>query len=98
MEFISFQGNQAAPTRGKGYAELQLIDHAMRTSSLIAVSDVIIKCTGRLTIGNAAALFQAVSGMEFDVMCGLMHCLSYADSRVYAATPAFMREHLSQDR
>ena len=94
VEFLSFLGNQAAAIRGKGYAEFQLIDHAMRTSSFIASSDVIVKCTGRLTIRNATALFKAMAATEFDVMCTLMKCLSYADSRIYAATPAFIREHL----
>lgn len=94
VEFISFRGNQAAAAKGKGYAELQLIDHAMRTSSFIASSDLVVKCTGRLTIRNGAALFKEMTAMKFDVMCALMHCLSYADSRVFAATPAFIRQHL----
>ncbi|MHB8814123.1 MAG: hypothetical protein ACYDAE_12730 [Steroidobacteraceae bacterium] len=94
VEFISFQGNQAAAVKGKGYGELQLIGHALATSSQIAASDVVAKCNGRLTVENATELFRAVESAEFDVMCTLMKCLSYADSRIYAATPAFVRQHL----
>jgi hypothetical protein len=94
VEFISFRGNQDAAAKGKGYGEFQLIDHAMRSSSFIASSDVVVKCTGRLTVRNGAALFREMAAMKFDVMCSLMNCLSYADSRIFAATPAFMRQHL----
>lgn len=94
VEIISFCGNDAGAVRGKGYSELKLIEHAMRVSSVLAVSDVIAKCTGRLTIGNAVPLFEAIGATDFDVMCPLARNLSVADSRVFAATPAFIREHL----
>lgn len=94
VELISFQGNEAGAVRGKGYTELKLIEHAMRVSSVLSDSDIVAKCTGRLTIGNAVPLFEAIAASDFDVMCPLARGLSVADSRIFAATPAFMREHL----
>jgi hypothetical protein len=94
VEFISFSGNQHGATKGKGYAELGMIEHAMQTSELIASSDVILKCTGRLTVRNATRVLQSMASCDFDVMCSLKHHLSFADSRLFAATPAFIRDYL----
>lgn len=94
VELISFQGNEAGAVRGKGYTELKLIEHAMHVSSVLSGSDIVAKCTGRLTVGNAVPLFEAIAASDFDVMCPLARGLSVADSRIFAATPAFIREHL----
>jgi hypothetical protein len=93
-EFISFSGNQSGATKGKGYPELEMIRHALDTSALLAGSEIIIKCTGRLTVRNAAHLFRSMTKCDFDVMCALKSHLSIADSRVFAATPAFFRSYL----
>lgn len=93
-EFISFRGNDAGAVRGKGYSELRLIEHAMRTTNLLGDSEIVIKCTGRLTVRNAVPLFKAIAAANFDIMCPLARGLSIADSRIFAATPACIREHL----
>ncbi len=94
VEFISFHGNDAGAVRGKGYSELRLIEHAMHASTLLGGSEVVFKCTGRLTVRNAVPLFNAIAAANFDIMCPLARGLSVADSRIFAATPACIREHL----
>jgi hypothetical protein len=94
VEFISFSGNEHGATRGKGYAELGIIEYAMRSSDLISNSDVIVKCTGRLTVRNAQRVVQAIRGCDFDIMCTLKRNLAFADSRLFAATPEFIRHYL----
>ena len=94
VEFISSRGNDAGPVRGKGYSELKLIEHAMHASTLLSSSEIVFKCTGRLTVRNAVPLFNAIAAADFDIMCPLARRLSVADSRVFAATPACIREHL----
>jgi hypothetical protein len=94
VELISFSGNEPGATRGKGYSELKLIDHALKESSLLAASDVIVKCTGRLTVRNGLDVLHAVAKSDFDVMCSLKQHLSWADSRLFAATPAFFNQYL----
>jgi hypothetical protein len=94
IEFISLSGNQSGATKGKGYAELEMIKYAMGTSQLLSNSEIILKCTGRLTVRNATVLVGSITSCEFDVMCALKSYLSIADSRVFAATPAFFCDHL----
>jgi hypothetical protein len=89
-EFISFRGNEAGAVQGKGYAEMQIIQHALSASSLLDSSDVIVKCTGRLTVRNAAVLFEAMARAQFDVMCTLKNNLAYADSRFFAGSREFL--------
>jgi hypothetical protein len=94
VEFISFFGNQHGATKGKGYAELSMIEHAMQSSEFISNSDVVVKCTGRLTVRNALRVLQSAAPCDFDVMCSLKHHLTVADCRLFAATPAFIRDYL----
>jgi hypothetical protein len=94
VEFVSFCGNQSGAIKGKGHAELELIRHALETSRLIAGCDLIAKCTGRLIVRNAARILPSIAACEFDIMCTLFKHLSFADSRLFVATPAFLREYL----
>jgi hypothetical protein len=94
IEFISFFGNQDGATKGKGYAELKIIEHALQESALLARSEVIVKCTGRLTVRNSMRVMRSIATSKFDVMCSLKQYLSFADSRLFAATPSFVRHHL----
>jgi hypothetical protein len=94
VEFISFSGNQHGATRGKGYAELGIIAHAMAQSELISNSDVVVKCTGRLIVRNALRVLRSLAASDFDIMCTLKRNLTFADSRLFAATPAFLRDYL----
>ncbi len=94
VEFISLYGNECGETRGKGFAEIALIDHALRTSRFLMASEVIVKCTGRLSVRNAAKLVSRLTADSYDVMCTLRRCLTFADSRLFAATPTFLEKHL----
>jgi hypothetical protein len=94
VEFLSFDKNHHAATRGKGYAELELIRDALATSRVLASSSVIIKCTGRLIVPNACRVIRSITACDFDVMCTLKQNLSFADTRVFAATPRFLQDHL----
>jgi hypothetical protein len=95
VEFLSFSGNHYGRERGKGYSELKIIEHAIERSELIAESEVIIKCSGRLTVRNATTVLRAIATTQFDIMCFLRQHLAFADSRLFAATPLFIREYFS---
>jgi len=94
VEFISFSGNQHGATRGKGYAELGIIQHAMEKSELVSNSDIVVKCTGRLIVRNALGVLRSMASCDFDIMCTLKRNLTFADSRLFAATPEFIRHYL----
>jgi hypothetical protein len=94
VEFISFSGNRNGAIKGKGYAEVEMMAHALETSRLLRAADIIVKCTGRLTVRNAPQLFRSIPQSDFDVMCLLYRHLSFADSRLFAATQQFFRSYL----
>ncbi len=94
VEFISFRGNDGAKQRGKGYSEIAILEHALAESRLISASEVVVKCSGRLFVANAPQVFRALASTDFDVMCTLKQNLSFSDSRFFAATPQFLRQHL----
>ncbi len=94
VEFVSYSGNHSGATRGKGHAELEMIRHVLGASRLLGAAEIIVKCTGRLTVRNAAKVLRVISRGDFDVMCTLKRNLSFADSRLFAATPRFLHEYL----
>jgi hypothetical protein len=94
VEFHSFLGNQNGTTRGKGYSELAGILRTIEESELITQNAVVAKCTGRLTVRNARKLFDLTTSSDFDVMCTLKNYLTFADSRLFVATPEFITQYL----
>lgn len=94
LEILGFSGNTGGHLKGKGFAELGTIAHAMVASRLLSGADLIVKCSGRIFIRNAPRFLRSVAACEGDVICTLKRFLSFADSRVFCATPAFIREHL----
>jgi len=94
VEFHSFFGNKEGPTKGKGYAELAGIARTLDQSALIRDDSLVVKCTGRLTVRNARRLLEAASQCDFDIMCTLHDHLTYAESRLFIATRAFIATYL----
>lgn len=60
IEFITFSGNDFDKTKGKGYGEALMIEHALNTSVLINNNTTIIKITGRLVIENFEDLVREI--------------------------------------
>ena len=94
VEFLSVSGAEAGSAKGKGYCELGTIDLAIQNSSFIDKSDVIVKCTGRLSLENTIRVIEQIRCSSFDVMCTLRNYLSFADSRIFAATKEFYAQYL----
>jgi hypothetical protein len=86
VEFLSTCNNQGGSSRG--------ISRSLAQSKLVKESDIVVKCTGRLTVRNAAVVLESLSKCNFDVMCTLRKNLTFADTRLFAATPAFIAQYL----
>jgi len=57
FEWLSFQGNNAkAVEQGKGYGEGEIIEYALKNSSLLKESKYFIKVTGRVKVRNIDCL------------------------------------------
>ena len=98
VEFLSFDGNAVGALRGKGSAELAIILHAVSHSRLLSRAQTVIKCTGRLSVRNARSLISKIEAQQFDVMCDIGRYLTYADSRIFAATPDFISNYLGREK
>lgn len=58
-EFLSFQGIDYAPERGRGYGEFKLVDYAMNRSNLMTLhgeATTVWKITGRYIVSNLRRL------------------------------------------
>lgn len=94
FEVLSFYGQPNYPEYGKGYGEMRIIDHALNHSKIIQDSNMIMKVTGRLIIANAGEIAKAISKAEgVDIFCDLRRNLSTSDSRLFCATPSFLKNY-----
>lgn len=94
VEILSFYGQPSRPEQGKGAGEMQIIHYALNHSNIIRNSDMVMKVTGRLIAANAESIADAVSKiLGVDVFCDLRRNLSTSDSRLFCATPHFLRTY-----
>ena len=94
LEILSFYGQPDRPEYGKGYGEMRIIGYALDHSDAIRKSDVVMKVTGRFIVANAEAIAKKISKTNgIDVFCDLRQNLSASDSRLFCATPHFLREY-----
>jgi len=75
VEFVSFYGLDFPPTRGRGYGEFMLVEHAMEHSQRLNKGQgwVVWKCTGRYVIQNFDKLVRSRPASA-DLYC---HCRNH---------------------
>ncbi len=96
-EVLQFNGHDFPRELGKGYGELLIIKYALQHSKLIRHSDYIIKVSGRYFINNIEEIVSVLSNNnDIYVMADLRRKLTWADSRVFAFKPSFVRDYLSE--
>lgn len=94
VEILSFYGQPDHPEYGKGYGEMRIIDYALNHSKNIQESTMVMKITGRLIVSNIEAMTRAIAKTKnIDVFCDLRRNLTTSDSRLFCATPRFLREY-----
>lgn len=94
LELLGFDGQDFDRRLGKGYGELGIIAHACDHARLLAGVTTLVKVTGRYVVGNVTPLLDLLHREPADIVCDLRHHLTEADCRIFAATPAFLREDL----
>lgn len=95
VEFLSFTAPAFDGALGKGYGEMICLEQALKHSELLARSSRFVKVTGRYYLANASQFLQFVEHRsDADVICDMLLNLTWADSRVFAATPNFLRCYL----
>jgi hypothetical protein len=95
IEILSFAGNDYPPGLGKGYGEIGILAHVLANSRCLPANALVLKITGRLKVRNVASLVDGLDQRpEIELFCDLRGNLSWADSRVFAATVGFLGSHL----
>jgi len=88
IEFLAFEGNHAeVEQRGKGYGEGEIIDYALKNSSLIAGESWFIKITGRLYVKNMDSVLKRMNQKTNYLQTMYMNTRrKVMDTRFYACT------------
>lgn len=103
IEWLSFDGNQRQGDVHYGYAELGIVDHAIKHSALLGTTSHFIKITGRLTFDQLPALLDRIKPpIEF---CADSHRYS-ADkalpvrmrTQLFISSTRFYQHHLFETR
>jgi len=95
VEFLSFTGPEFDGSLGKGYGEMICLEYAIEHSQLLVRSPRCVKVTGRYFLRNATDFLHfAESRHDAEIICDMLLNLTWADSRVFAATPDFLRNYL----
>lgn len=92
LEYLTFKGNKYK-SRGKGYGECEIIEHALKHSSIIGNKKHlrIVKITGRLVVKNIkhVVCVHSLCFPQKAVLCAINSDLSFPDSRVVMASKSF---------
>lgn len=95
VEILTHKHNRDASLYGKGYAEGQLMEFALKTSNILQTSRSVFKVTGRLYVRNFVSVAQSCSRAE-----NVFSCLGWSgkskavDTRFFKITPEFYRKTL----
>lgn len=87
VEFLSFNGLDHPPSRGRGYGEFKLVDHVMQHAKSVAGDCCVWKCTGRYTLVNIATLVRRRPAV--DLYC---HCRDHPQRLCELSVMAFTRQ------
>jgi hypothetical protein len=94
-EVVQYEGQGFDRSLGKGFGELSAMQRAAR-SPLLESADLVLKVNGRYVIPNATALARDLRALwPTDVVADLHQSLRWADSRIFAFTPAFLRDYFA---
>jgi len=95
VEFLSFTPPAFDGSLGKGYGEMICLEYAIEHSQLLARSQRLVKVTGRYYLANATEFLHfAERRRDAEIICDLLLNLTWADSRIFVATPGFLRNYL----
>lgn len=96
FEYLSFPTTHASARRGKGAAELDLIMRALSDSRSLVDVERVLKVTGRYLFRNSAEVVKRLLAQSRlpQIQVNLYNSLTYADSRLFLFSPAFLRDHL----
>jgi hypothetical protein len=95
IEFLRFRtAEDRTRKQGKGYAEGEIVLHALTHSRILASHPAFVKCTGKLWVANYA---DCLAAFDRDFQCAVngKRVIETIDTRIYFARREFWLRHLS---
>ncbi|MCC6255619.1 MAG: hypothetical protein IT276_11940 [Ignavibacteriaceae bacterium] len=97
LEIITFNDNEGAKTKGKGYSELKIIDYAIKNSKFITDESFIIKITGRYHVKNIDSYLLWLNSVELPfINLNFINFMKLSDSRFFGFKLDFFRSYLAK--
>lgn len=100
IEFLCFDGNKYEKSKGKGYGEALIIEHAIKCSKFLTEETMICKITGRLIIRNINRILKCIkrddciyANIDYNRKWGY-ECIS----TVFVSPPCFLRNYFLKDK
>jgi len=94
VEFLRFRADEVRTrAQGKGYAEGEIVRHALTHSRFLQQSPLFAKCTGKLWVENYDRCLAAFDG-EFQCAVNGKRRIDMLDTRFYFASREFWLKHL----
>jgi len=87
IRLLSFDGNDGAQRKGKGYGEIEMLRYAFNTLPKLLGYRYIIKVSGRYRVSNCVQLIEQIRKMSADLICDVHANLTYGDTRTVAFKP-----------
>lgn len=95
LEILSYNDNEDAKIKGKGFSELKMINYVLKNSKIIDENSFIIKVTGRFYIKNIKSYLLALSKQNLPfVNVNFLKQMSMADSRFFGFHKNFFEQYL----
>jgi hypothetical protein len=95
VEFLRFRTNEERTrTQGKGFAEGEIVLHALTNSLVLQQCEYFAKCTGKLWVENYPRCLAAFNG-EFQCAVNGKRVIETLDTRFYFASRHFWTKHLA---
>lgn len=95
LEIITFNGN-SNKSKGKGYGEALIIEHALNNSKMISNNSIVVKITGRLIVENIVKVLKCHFPLQSrnTIICSFNSDLTFPDSRLFIAPTSFLNKFL----
>jgi len=94
LEILTFDGNSFNSNLGKGFGELEIIEHAFYNSNIINQFVNVIKITGRYRILNIDSIIEEGKNYEHALVSSFCYDLNMMDSRIFLAPKYFFTNFL----
>jgi len=94
LEIISYKGLKFPASYGKGYGEMDIIDHTLKNSNILKNSTHVFKITGRYQLLNFRTLSKYALKANLDLFVRFKNNLTFCDSRFFYCSTNFLSNYL----